>query len=98
MVVIAISPAFAHCGAKVSCHHCLPGYEHVALIAPGVESRALVEDHNGFLHMPVCEMQLEVGMNSLPPWTYLNPAVNGRGSLQEGHPVFLRPMEWKCPR
>ena len=93
MVVIAISPAFAHCGAKVSCHHCLPGYEHVALVAPGVESRALVEDHNGVLHMPVHGMQLEVGMNSLPPCTYLNRAVNGCGRLQEGHPVFLRLME-----
>ena len=93
MVVIALSPDFAHRGTNVSCHHCLPVYEHVALIAPGVDPRALVEDHNGVLHMPVHGMQSEVGMNSLPPWTYLNRAVNGRGRLQEGHPVFLRPME-----
>ena len=92
MVVIALYPDFTHCGAKVSCHHCLPVYEHAAPIAPGVDSRYLVEDHNGFLHMPVHEMQSEVGMNSLPPWTYLNQAVNGRGCPQEGHPVFLRPM------
>ena len=58
MVVILHSPDFSHCGAIVSCHHCLPGYEHVALSAPGVESRALVEDHNGVLHMPVHGMQL----------------------------------------
>ena len=98
MVVIALSPAFTHCGAKVSCYHCLPGYEHVAMIAPGIESRDLVEDHNGVLHIPVHEIQSEVGMNSLPPWKYLNQAANGLGRLQEGHPVFLRPMEWKYPR
>ena len=98
MVVISLSPDFTHCGAKVSCYHCLLGYEHVAMIAPGVESRALVEDHNGVLHIPVNGMQSEVVMNSLPPWTYLNRSVNGRGRLQDGHPVFLRPMEWKCPR
>ena len=98
MVVIALSPDFTYCGAKVSCHHCLPGYEHVAMIASGVESRALVEDYNGVLHMPVHGMQSEVGVNSLPPWTYLNRAVNGRGRPQEGHPVLLRHMEWKCQR
>ena len=93
MVVTALSHGFAHCGAKVSCHHCLLGYEHVALIAPGVDYRDLIEDHNGVLHMPVHEMQLEVGANGLPPWTHLNWAVNGCGQPQEGHPVFLRPME-----
>ena len=81
MVVISLSPDFSYCGAKVSCHHCLPVYEHVAMIAPGVESRALVEDHNGVLHMPVHVMQSEVGMNSIPLCTYLNRAVNGRGRL-----------------
>ena len=98
MVVIALSPDFTHCAAKVSCYHFLLGYEHVAMIVPGVDSRALVEYHTGVLHITVHGMQLEVGMNSLPPWTYLDRAVNGRGRLQEGHPVFLRPMEWKCPR
>ena len=79
MVVISLSPAFSYCGAKVSCHHCLPVYEHVAMIAPGVDSRALVEDHNCVLHMPVNGMQLEVGANGIPPWKYLNREVNGRG-------------------
>ena len=93
MVVIALYPNLTYCGAKVSCHHCLPGYEHVSLIAPGAESRYLVEDHNGVLHMPVHGILLEVDVNSLPPWAYLNRAVNGRGRPQEGPPVFLRPME-----
>ena len=79
MVVILHSPDFSHCGSIVSCHHCLSGYEHVTMIAPGVESRYLVEDHNGVLHMTVHGMQSEVGMNSLPLCTYLNRAVNGRG-------------------
>ena len=51
MVVISLSPAFVNCGANVSCRHCLLGYEHVATIAPGVGSRALVEDHNVVLHV-----------------------------------------------
>ena len=58
MVVIALSPAFVNCGANVSCRHCLLGYEHVATIAPGVGSRALVEDHNVVLHVSVYEIQL----------------------------------------
>ena len=98
MVVIALSPDFTHYGAKVSCHHCLQGYERGALIVPVVESRYLVEDHNGVLHMPVHGMQLGVSINSLSPWTYLNRAVNGRGLLQEGQPVFHRPMEYKYPQ
>ena len=98
MVVIALSPEFTYCGAKVSWHHCLQGYERVALITPVVESRYLVEDHNGVLHMPVNGMHLGVSINSLPPWTYLNRAVNGRGIPQEGHPVFHRPMEYKYPQ
>ena len=97
MVVLAISPAFEHCGAKVSCRHFLLVYGNFAIIAPGVGSRALFEDHNGVLHVPVHEMQSEVGANGLPPWTYLNWSVNGHGRPQEGHPVFLRNMEWKWP-
>ena len=93
MAVSALSPAFTHCGAKVSCHHCLPGYEHVELIAPGVESRALVEDQNGVLQIQVDGMQSEVSVKSLSPWTYLDREVNVRGRPQEGHPVFIRPME-----
>ena len=98
MVGIALSPNFAHCGYKVSCRHCLLGYEHVAIVTPGVGSRALFEDHNGVLHVPVHDMQSEVGVNGLPHWTSLNRAVNGRGCPQEGHPAFLRPMDRKWPR
>ena len=76
MVVIAVYPAFAHCGVNVSCRHCLLCYEHVAIIAPGVGYISLVEDHNVFLHVPVHEMQSGVGENGLPLWTYLNRAVN----------------------
>ena len=67
MVVLELSPAFEHCGTKVSCRHCLLVYEHYLMIAPGVGSRSLFEDHNGFLHVPVHEIQLEVGANGLPP-------------------------------
>ena len=67
MVVIALSPDFTYCGAKVSWHHCLQGYERVALIAPGVDSRYLVEDHNGVLYMPVHETHSEVG--AMDQWT-----------------------------
>ena len=71
MVVIALSPAFENCGANVSCCHFLLSYEHVAIIAPGVGYKALFEDHNGILHVPVHEIQSEVGANGLPPWTSL---------------------------
>ena len=79
MVVIELYPTFAHCGAKVSCCHCILGYDYITIIAPGVGSNALFEDHHGILHIPVHEMQLEVDANGLPPWTSLNWAVNGRG-------------------
>ena len=82
MVVLALSPAFLHCGANVSCRHFLLVYEHVALIAPEVGSRALFEDHNFVLHVPVHEIQSEVGANDCPPWTYLNRAFGGRGCLR----------------
>ena len=98
MVVIALSPAFSHCGANVTCRHFFLGYEHVAIIEPGAGSRALVEDHNGVLHLSVHEIQLEVGTNVLPHCTPPNRSVNGCGHTREGHPVFLKPMERKWLR
>ena len=67
MVVLAISLDFEHYGANVSCRQCLLVYDHYSIIAPWVNSRALFEDHNGFLHVSVHEIQSEVGANGLPP-------------------------------
>ena len=50
-------PPHEHCGAKVSHHYFIPGYELVSLLAPGVGSRALLEDHNGALSVPVHEIK-----------------------------------------
>ena len=91
MVMLALSPDFAHCDAKVSFCHCLMSYEHVAIIEPGVGSRAIFEDHNGVLHVPYHKMQSEVGANGLAPWTSLNWSANGNGCLHEVDPAFLRP-------
>ena len=66
----------------MSRHHRLPGYEHATLIAPGVEARNLVEDHNGVPHVQVHEMHPEVDAAGRPPWKALNQAVNGCGLPQ----------------
>ena len=71
------------------CQKFLLGYKNVALIAPRVGERYFVEDHNSILRVPLHVIQLEVGMDGLPPWTSLNQAVYGRGHLQEGHPVLI---------
>ena len=57
MTALLLRPYLAHCGAKVSHHHIPLEYEHVTLLIPGVGARALVEDHNSVLHVPVHEIK-----------------------------------------
>ena len=54
-----------------------------------VEAREFFEDHNSFLQVTVHIMYMKVGVASIPPWTSLNQEVDGRGNLQEGHPVLI---------
>ena len=93
--MLSIRPPLAHCGAEVSRRHHLPGYEHVALILLWVGDRALVGDHNVVLHVPVHEIQAEVGADGFPSWKALNQAVDGRGHPRELHMLFLRRREWQ---
>ena len=82
------SPSLAHCRAKVSRHHSPPWYEHVTLLTPGVGNMILVEDYNSVLHIPVHEMQLDVGVAGCTPWTSLNQATNGHFSPRKCHPLL----------
>ena len=88
-MTILILPPLSIYGTKVSFHHCLLGYEHAALIIPGVGERAPVEEHNFFLNVPVHEMKPEVSTAGCPPCKSLNQEVYGRVRMQEGHPVLL---------
>ena len=73
----------------MSFQHFLLGYKNVALIVPMVGANEFVEYHNIFLQVPVHVMQMEVGVAGIPPRTYLNQALDGRGHLREGHPVLI---------
>ena len=63
----------------MSCRHLPPGYEQVALFAPGMGAMDLIEDQNGVLRVPVHGMKPEVGVDGCPPWTAPYRAVDGRG-------------------
>ena len=65
------------------------GYKNVSLIAPRVGARYFVEDHNSVLQVTVNIIQMEVGVDGLPPWTFFNQSVDGHGHLREGHPVLI---------
>ena len=95
MVVLALYPPPAHCGAKVSCPYLLPGYEHVSLLVPGVGASSLLEYHNGVLHVPVHEIKSEVGATGHPTCTSINQEANGRFHPPEVYWVLLRPMDPK---
>ena len=82
MATLSIRPSLEIFGAEVSRRHRPPGYEHVTLIAPGVGSRELIEDHNYVIHVKVHEIQPEVGATGLPPWKSLHWSGNGHGCLQ----------------
>ena len=90
-----LPPLLCHCGAKVSHHYFFSEYEHVSLIAPRVGSSALLEDHNGVLHVPVHEIKSEVGATGHPTCTSINQEVNGRFHPPEVNWVLLRPMDPK---
>ena len=79
----------------MSRHYFFLGYKHVSLLASGVGSRFLLEDHNGVLNMPVHEIQSEVGATGHPTCKSINQEVNGRVHPPEVHQVILRLLDPK---
>ena len=57
----------SHCGAMVFIHQCLPRDEHNILTTQLMRDRALIQDENGVLHIPVHKIHLEVRDIGGPP-------------------------------
>ena len=87
--MLSILTSLAHCVDLVSFCHFLPGYKHVALLAPRVGDREFVEDHNNLLQVMVHVMKLEVCTAGIPPRASLNQAVDGCGHPRGGHLVLI---------
>ena len=66
-----------------------PGKKYVTFRASGVGSVTLLQDHKCVPHMTVHKMDLEVGLDRIPPPTPLYLSPNHIQSIWEGNPVFV---------
>ena len=98
MAALSLHTYLENCVAEVSQCHFPPWYEHTTLITLGLGSRALVDDQNCVLHVPVHEIKLEVGATGHPTWTYLHRAVDGHVHPRKCHPILPHQREGQCRR